>query len=207
MSTIGIFGGTFDPIHFGHLRSALELREKLNLGEIRLIPCATPPHRDKPGVSAEHRLAMLQLAVSETNGLIADDRELRRPQLSYTVDTLTDLKRDFPDARLLLFIGVDAFSGFQSWHRWDEILLRSDLVVITRPGAEMSQQASELLKTRQIDSLIKTRYKSGNILLQQVTQLDISSTAIRKIYKCKQDPAYLLPVAVRSYIAKHDLYR
>lgn len=206
MSRIGIFGGTFDPVHFGHLRSALELREMFGLDEVRMIPGYRPPHRNTPGASAEHRLAMLQLAVADSSGLIADDRELRRDALSYTVDTLLGFRDESPDKTLLLFVGIDAFSGFKTWHRWQTILELCDLIVIARPGANLSFEANALLEERQIDSFANAPLVSGNILVCTLTQLDISSTIVRSLFTQNRDASFLLPASVRRYIEKHQLY-
>ena len=207
MSRIGIFGGTFDPVHFGHLRSALEVRELLGLEEVRMIPGHHPPHRDTPGASAEHRLAMLQLAVAETSGLVADDRELRRDSLSYTVDTMLEFRDEFPGKKRLLFVGIDAFSGFKTWHRWQTILDLCDLVILARPGATLSDSAVTLLDERQVDSLDEARSANGNIVVRTLTQLDISSTVVRQLFATRRDASFLLPLSVRRYIDEHGLYR
>ena len=207
MSHIGLFGGTFDPVHFGHLRSALELGELLQLKEVRMIPCHKPPHRPEPRASSEHRLAMLQLAVAESEGLVADDRELKRNHYSYTVDTLEGLVAEFPEQKLLLFTGIDAFSGFKSWHRWERILELADLIVIARPQADFSKDAQDLLKTRQAANLNDRSLKTGNILIRELTQLDISSTRLRGIFRDNQRADFLLPRVVQNYIEEYGLYR
>src|SRR5687768_13270840 len=119
---IGILGGTFDPIHLGHLRMAIELYESLNLARVHLIPCYTPVHRAQTVASAEERLAMVKAAIANEPVLYADDREIKSKKPSYTIDTLLSLKEEFPDTPLCLFVGIDAFLGFLSWHRWEEIL-------------------------------------------------------------------------------------
>ena len=121
MKPIGILGGTFDPIHFGHLRSGLEVYESLEFEHIRLIPCGVPPHRELPIASNEQRLAMMRLAVEDNTKLIVDQRELQREGPSYTVDTLLELRQEFPDTPLCLIIGSDAFLGLDSWHQWKKI--------------------------------------------------------------------------------------
>lgn len=209
MSTIGVFGGTFNPVHFGHLRSALELKQAFSLEQVRMIPCSNPPHRARPEVSAEHRLNMLRLALenARVDGLIADDRELNRPELSFTVDTLLSLTDEFPDKSLLLFVGVDAFEGFTDWSRWQRILELSGIVVMTRPGADLSEASIELLKVHGVESL---RQQDGGfvgqIVQKRLTQLDISSTAIRRCIEQHNDPTFLMPAVVRDYIRKHKLY-
>lgn len=209
MSAVGIFGGTFNPVHFGHLRSALELKQALNLETVRMIPCGNPPHRERPTISAEHRLNMLKLALEDAGikGLIADDRELKRPELSFTVDTLLSLRDDFPERSRVLFVGIDAFADFTKWHRWEAILELANLVVITRPGAEFSDAATRLLKEREVESLSDlARGAAGGIVQKRLTQLDISSTAIRNCFEQQQNPAFLLPAIVMRYIREHQLY-
>lgn len=210
MSAIGIFGGTFNPVHFGHLRSALELKQALNLETVRMIPCSNPPHRERPTISAEHRFNMLKLALDDAGaeGLIADDRELKRSELSFTVDTLLSLRDDFPEKSQVLFVGIDAFAGFAQWHRWEAILALANLVVITRPGAELTDEATHLLDEREVESLSELADNAvGRIVQKRLTQLDISSTAIRHCIEQQQDPDFLLPAVVMRYIREHKLYK
>ncbi|PPD32864.1 MAG: nicotinic acid mononucleotide adenylyltransferase, partial [Methylomonas sp.] len=127
---IGIFGGTFDPVHYGHLRSALEVKELFGLDEVRLIPCYQPPHRDQPKASATMRLQMLQQAINHEPGLVVDSRELNRAGPSYMVDTLKSLREEFSEQTLLLFIGSDAFENLTSWHRWQQLFDYAHLVVL-----------------------------------------------------------------------------
>ena len=122
LNTVGIFGGTFNPVHIGHLRICVELREYLGLQTMHLIPSARPPHREAPQVSAEHRLAMLRLATQREAGLAVDDRELRRQGLSYTVETLQDLRDELgEDTSLTMCLGMDALVNLASWHRWQDL--------------------------------------------------------------------------------------
>lgn len=135
---IGIYGGTFNPIHYGHLRTAIEVREIFGLDELRLLPCAQPAHRATPEVSSEQRLQMLQLAISEAPELQIDTRELERAGISYMVDTLAAIRAEVRQVPIMLFIGMDAFNGLTSWHRWQELFDYAHIVVMTRPkfGAE-----------------------------------------------------------------------
>ncbi|MDO9164253.1 MAG: nicotinate-nucleotide adenylyltransferase [Methylococcaceae bacterium] len=204
---IGIFGGTFDPVHYGHLRSALEVKELFGLDEVRLIPCYQPPHRDQPKASATMRLQMLQQAINHEPGLVVDSRELNRTGPSYMVDTLKSLREEFSEQTLLLFIGSDAFENLTSWHRWQQLFDYAHLVVLTRPGyaiklldsffnPRLANAKTELSKT-----------PAGSIFFQPVTQLDISATAIRNMIALKQSPRFLLPDAVIEYIQQHQLYQ
>ena len=134
---IGIFGGTFDPVHYGHLRSALEVKEIFGLSEVRLIPSAQPPHREQPAASALMRLHMLDLAIKNQQGLTIDTRELTRSGASYMVDTLKSLRQELKNEPLLLFIGSDAFNQLKTWHQWQHLFEYAHIVVMTRPGFEI----------------------------------------------------------------------
>lgn len=203
---IGIFGGTFDPIHYGHLRSALELKELFRLDHIRLIPCAQPVHRDLPMASAAQRLEMLYLATANQTNLMIDAQELQRLGGSYTFDTLTALRRDYPNVPLLLFVGSDAFNDFTTWFRWQELFDLAHIVVITRPNSTLNP-LSEFFKIRLINDkeLLKNQL-AGQLFFQEITQLAISATAIRGMIAARQNPRFLLPDAVIDYISQHQLY-
>jgi len=205
---IGILGGTFDPIHLGHLRPAVEVRQVLALDHIRLMPARRSPLRDAPVTAGDHRLAMVRAAIAETaaSDLIADARELERPGPSYTADTLAALRGDWPDARLHWIVGADAFAAFDRWHRWREILEQAHVVVTHRPGSPLSvPRALEARVTE--DPAAVAREPAGCVLVQPVTQLDISATAVRCAAAAGRDLRYWLPEAVRRYIADHDLYQ
>ena len=206
---IGILGGTFDPIHFGHLRPALEIRERLNLQELRLLPCRLPPHRAVPAADARHRLAMLELAVAGVPGFRVDRRELERPGPSYTVDTLFDLRAEIgPNRPLLLIMGMDAFAGLHTWHRWREIPGLAHVVVAHRPGSAAPGAAGYLsVAEAVVDPDALRVHAGGRVLFQPVTQLEISATAIRESLRAGLSPRFLLPDAVHSYIDRYHLYR
>jgi nicotinate-nucleotide adenylyltransferase len=204
---IGILGGTFDPVHYGHLRSALEVKDIFGLTEVRLIPCAQPPHRQQPSATAWMRLEMLKLAIGSQAGLIVDDRELKRDGASYMIETLSSLRQDFITEPLLLFIGSDAFNQLTKWHEWQHLFDFSHIIVMTRPGYEI-QQLDDFFNTR----LTKNRSElvqnsSGKLYFQQVSQLDISATAIRNMIAEQQNPGFLLPDIVIAYIRQHQLYQ
>ncbi|MEM7292803.1 MAG: nicotinate-nucleotide adenylyltransferase, partial [Pseudomonadota bacterium] len=145
---IAVLGGTFDPVHLGHLQFAKSLRDGLSTDEIacqvRMIPCHIPPHRGTPVATAAQRQEMLELALVDVGGVVLDDRELRLDRTSYSVDTLADLRTEFPDAALCLAVGMDAYAGFESWHRWRDILELASLVVATRPGFDLDLDESSL---------------------------------------------------------------
>lgn len=208
---LGILGGTFDPVHFGHLRPALDVAEKLKLDEIRLIPCGQPPHRQQPVATALQRLSMLRAAVVNQPVFNVDDRELRREGPSYMVDTLLSLKDDFPDQSLCLILGWDAFIGLESWHQWQDIFGLANIVVTHRPGWSMDQinSKSELGKTvaqRLVDAEELENYNAGKIAFVPVTQLDISATRIREQLRQGQSVSCLLPEMVEQLIINQHIY-
>lgn len=216
MGAVGLFGGTFDPVHFGHLRPALECLEALGLSELRLIPAAVPPHRAAPVAKPEQRLAMLRLAVADQPGFVVDGRELQRPGPSYTVDTLRELRAELgPQRPLCLLLGTDAFLGLSTWHRWEELPALAHLVVMHRPGfprEALAERADEpvraLLAPRQRAQAADLHAQpAGGIWLQAVTALDISATAIRHTIAAGASARYLLPDAVWRYIEENGLYR
>ncbi|NJD05287.1 MAG: nicotinate-nucleotide adenylyltransferase [Methylococcaceae bacterium] len=209
---IGIYGGTFDPVHYGHLRTALEVREKLGLDQVRLIPCREPPHRPAPAASAEQRLHLLQLALRGGDPrLVADDRELARPGPSYMVDTLASLREEFPAASLNLIVGADAFRGLERWHRWEALFDLAHVLVMERPGENLLATPDHLpdwvRKRRTADWGRLRQSPAGAIGFVEVTQLAISASEIRQSLATGSDPRYLLPDAVLEHIRSAGLYR
>ena len=209
MSTLGIFGGTFDPIHYGHLRSAFELLQTLKLGEIRFMPAGNPPHREQTIATTEQRLAMVKAAIEGQPEFTLDDRETRREGPSYSVDTMRDFRAEFPDRPLCLIVGMDAFLGLPKWHQWRELLQLTHLVVAHRPGwkAPTMGPLGELLVDRgtgRVNDLHEA--PAGRIFIHAVTQLEISSTEVRKLIASGRDPRYLMPDSVRAIIAKTGCY-
>jgi nicotinate-nucleotide adenylyltransferase len=204
---IGIFGGTFDPIHYGHLRSALEVKEIFNLTEVRLIPSAQPPHRQQPMASAVLRLQMLELAIDDQSDFVADDRELKRSGHSYMADTLQSLRQDFPSQSLLLFMGNDAFNKITNWHRWQDLLTYAHLVVMTRPGFSAEQLDTYFSDKLITEKQLLAKQTAGLLFFQQITQLDISATAIRNMIALGKNPRFLLPDTVITVINQHQLYQ
>ena len=207
---MGILGGTFDPIHHGHLRSALELLETLELAEVRFIPCRIPAHRATPCVTAEQRLALVRLALLDQAGFVADDRELRREGPSYMVDTLASLREACgAQTPLCLILGTDAFRELPTWHRWRDLSDLAHIVVMQRPGLvqPFPPLLEDFITARVIcDGFALRRQPAGSILFQPVTQLNISATQIRALLACGQSPRYLLPDAVLAYIHDRALY-
>jgi nicotinate-nucleotide adenylyltransferase len=204
---IGILGGTFDPIHYGHLRSALEAKEIFGLDEVRLILSAKPPHRPAPQAPIGMRLEMLQLAVKKLPGFIVDTREIGRPGASYMVDTLLSLSHDYAEHPLLLFIGSDAFNRLTSWHQWQRLFDFAHLVVLTRPGSTVLQLDHFLSARHTTNKQELSELSAGKLYFQPITQLDISATNIRKMIADQRNPAFLLPDTVIAYIKQHKLYQ
>ncbi len=213
-SPLALLGGTFDPVHFGHLRIASEAAAALKLPEVRLIPSKTPVHRARPGASEAQRLAMLKLAVADYPGLATDDRELRRDTPSYTVLTLESLRAEFPDRPLIWLIGIDAFMHLNHWFEWPRLFDLAHFVVLNRPGFAVTQALSPVLAevwqgrlTHSADSLRETTH--GSIYLQTVTPQAISATEIRNTIAAGADDCALeslLPAPVVAYIRAHQLY-
>jgi nicotinate-nucleotide adenylyltransferase len=203
---IGVFGGTFDPIHYGHLRAALEVKAFFELTEVRLIPSATPPHRHQPVASAAVRQQMVTLAIQDQASFICDPRELNRQGLSYMVDTLASLRQDFPTQPLLLFIGTDAFNQLNTWYQWQRLFDFSHIVVMTRPSFTRQKLDDFFINRYTEDKTELENAHCGKLYFQAITQLDISATAIRKMIAQHQSPKYLLPDAVLDYITQQQLY-
>jgi nicotinate-nucleotide adenylyltransferase len=206
---IGILGGTFDPIHFGHLRTAIELHQALDLAEVRLIPCYQPVHRKLPIASPEQRLEMAYCAVHDEPALTIDNCEIERQRPSYTIETLEILRQKFPQTPLCLIMGIDAFLGFPSWHRYEEILALAHLVIAHRPQYQIPSSGivTSLLKERLKHNAVAIHESlGGHIILHPVTPLEISATDIRKQIATSQNPRYLLPNNVYKYIQQHGVY-
>lgn len=209
MNPIGVFGGTFDPIHFGHLRTGFELWQALGLAELRFLPTGNPGHREPPIADPGLRLAMVRAAVADQPGFVVDDREVRRSGVSYSVDTLTELRAEFPQRALCLILGMDAFLGLPGWHRWREIPELAHIVVAHRPGwrAPTSGPLGELMVDRGTGGVRDLHTTvAGRIYVHAVTQLEISSTDLRLIITSGRDPRFLVPDAVREIILDTGCY-
>ncbi|TPW17863.1 MAG: nicotinate-nucleotide adenylyltransferase [Halothiobacillaceae bacterium] len=204
-----MLGGMFDPVHNGHLRAALEVAQLLDLAEVRLIPCAQPPHRHAAYATVAQRVTMLRLATAGEAKLVVDEREIERPTLSYSYDTLSSLRAEGESRPLCMIIGADAFLGLATWHRWRELLTVAHLIVLKRPGwvANVTGELAELMVAAQTEDPATLRQQpSGKILFCSVTQLEISSTKIRNLRQAGQNVRYLLPDVVYDYIEREALY-
>lgn len=209
MRPIGVFGGTFDPVHYGHLRTAFEMLQALRFEQVRFIPCGDPPHRGETFASAPERLEMVRVAVAGQPGFVVDDRELHRDGPSYSIDTLIGLREEFPERSLGLIVGMDAFLGLPRWHRWSEILDVAHIIVAHRPGwrAPDIGPLGDLLTdcgTHRVNDLHGEI--AGRVHIHAVTQLEISSTEIRELVAAGRDPRFLMPDAVREVIAESECY-
>jgi nicotinate-nucleotide adenylyltransferase len=211
---IGILGGTFDPIHYGHLRLAEEMLELTGLQQIRFIPTGNPPHRDTPQVSAQHRSAMVQLAIADQPAFVLDEREVRRATKCYTVDTLRELRAELGETQpLCLLMGGDAFLQLNTWHEWERILDLAHIVVGYRPGFTLEKRihsATAKLRQHYQQRLCTVGYLSqqafGGIAELAIPKLEISATLIRSRVAEKRTIRYLLPASVANYIYQHHLY-
>lgn len=207
---IGIFGGTFDPIHFGHLRTALELREIVGLVDVKFIPCREPPHRDTQPSAGALRLDMVQAAVAKEDGFSVDEREFQRPGPSFTIDTLTSLRAEVGSRPLCLLLGMDAFLGLPTWYRWTELLDAAHIVVAHRPGWVMPADGplGQLLAQRRVDTPKALHENAhGHVFVTAVTQLEIAATDLRESLARGDDPRFLVPEVVREIIIRSGCYR
>lgn len=214
MKPIGILGGTFDPIHYGHLRLAEEMLELAGLQQIRFIPVGNPPHRETPLVSAHHRSAMVQLAIADQPAFVLDDREVKCKEKCYTVDTLRALRAELGNAQpLCLLMGGDAFLQLHTWHDWEQILDLAHIVVGYRPGFTLGKRIHHAtLELRQhyqqrlctVDYL--SQHAAGGIAELAIPKLEISATLIRSRVAEGRTIRYLLPATVTNYIYQHHLY-
>lgn len=206
---LGLLGGTFDPIHFGHLRTGLEVCESLGLDELRFLPCRLPPHREQPHASAELRAAMVRLALEGQADLVCDERELLRDGPSYTVDTLNELRAEVGARPLCLVIGADALTGIATWHQWTRLIELAHIVVVHRPGweAAIPAQAEPVLAGRACgDREVLANRPAGCLWYQPVTQLQISASAVRAAVAAGRSIDYLVPRNVAHYIREQNLY-
>lgn len=215
---LGLLGGTFDPIHLGHLRLAEEAREALGLARVRLLPAGQPPHRSTPRSAAEHRLAMARLAVAGNTALEVDDGEVRARHKSYTVLTLERLRAELGAQRpLVLILGADAFEGLPAWHRWRELFELAHIAVANRPGYAPHGRRWPATLSAELDAACRDRHSAdpavlrsapaGRVVPFDMTPLAISASLIRELVKNGHSVRYLLPDSVLDYIGLHGLYR
>ncbi|NNF97687.1 MAG: nicotinate-nucleotide adenylyltransferase [Halobacteria archaeon] len=207
---LGIFGGTFDPVHFGHLRPALEVQQALGLNEVRFIPAGQPPHREMPHATTPQRMLMLRAAIDDQPGFVVDEREVQREGPSYMVDTLASLREEVGQVALCLILGYDAFLGLPGWHQWHRLIELAHLVITHRPGWNhdgLGDELQSLVEQHEIGLERLSEQAAGGLVFVPVTQLDISATSIREQIRAGQDIRYLLPDPVNEMIKMQKLYR
>jgi nicotinate-nucleotide adenylyltransferase len=205
---IGIYGGSFDPIHHGHLRAALEVCERLSLDKLFFVPCFQHPLNKAINAESQHRLAMLQLAIGNCPLFAIDQRELQRNDYSYTIETVESFNTSYPQEKLALIIGADAFLQFQQWHRWTEILDYANIVILHRPGYHLPEGDLKVYLEQHQCTNSKNFGKTSNnsIIILEMPLLEISSTYIRQQIKSGLSAQYLLPYSVNKYIVANDIY-
>ena len=208
--SVALFGGTFNPIHFGHLNLANCLVDYLHVESVRMIPCAIPPHRETPSVSAEQRLAMLQLAIDDHPLLTSDDLELRKRTPSYSIETVQQIRQQVGEETPLFFcIGMDSLLTIDSWHHWQQLLDYCHLAICPRPGYKLPIKGhlAEWIEQNLCDDIARVKtLAQGCLHLCKIPLKDISSTAIRDSIKCAQSIDHLTPKSVVNFITKHSLY-
>jgi len=210
-SVVAFMGGTFDPIHYGHLRMAVELKQALAADQFRLIPCGDPYHKSQSVSPASVRLQMLELAVGESSDLLLDDRELNRDGPTYSYDTLVSLRQELGDEiSLVMVMGMDSFLSLPKWHNWQKLTELAHILVVHRPGStlELIEPLKSWYASRKASGLHDLRGNTrGHILDLKMTMLDISATQIRGLSLEQQSPRFLLPDTVLDYINLNGLYR
>jgi nicotinate-nucleotide adenylyltransferase len=204
-AAIGILGGTFDPVHFGHLRSAIECANAFGLSEVRLMPCH-PVHRNPPVASAADRKKMLELAVENASVIVVDDRELQQSHATYSIDTLRAIRAEVgPDVALYFAVGIDAFNDIETWKDWQQLFTLANFIVMSRPATVLAI-SNPVIKER-ITVFAGIHQSAGCIYELAVSALDISATKIRQLVKQHQSIEYLLPDTVQHYIHQQELYQ
>ncbi|QFT84715.1 putative nicotinate-nucleotide adenylyltransferase [Halomonas sp. THAF12] len=209
---VAMLGGTFDPVHLGHLRSAVELHEALGLDRVHMIPAAQPPLRGRPHITPEERLALLRLGIGDTPGLVADPRELEREGPSYSADTLATLRRDYgPEARLVMALGHDAFLRLADWHAPERLFALAHLVVVDRPDHDdaLPEALAALIDGREVDDAeaLMASPCGGLLRLRLPSRMAVSATELRRRLAEGLSVRYLLPEAVEERILSAGLYR
>ncbi|MDP3048072.1 MAG: nicotinate-nucleotide adenylyltransferase [Thermodesulfovibrionales bacterium] len=215
---LGVFGGTFNPIHYGHLKVAEEVKEKLGLNKIIFVPSGNPPLKNRELADAKHRYRMVRLAASKNHSFTVSDIEYKKKDKSYSVDTLGRLRRIYPGARLYFIAGIDAFIDIPNWWQPERLVSLADFIVVSRLAFKFTDLASSpylkinknILKKLDNAKLqtYKTKLKSGrDIIMVHITPVEISATGIRKLIKRRKSIKYLLPEEVESYIITHKIYK
>jgi nicotinate-nucleotide adenylyltransferase len=212
---IGVFGGTFDPVHYGHLRLAEEVADAAKLAEVRFVPSVTPPHRSQASAEAHHRVAMVRLAIAGNPRFVVDERETKRAGYAYTFDTLTELRSELGQQQsLALLLGADAFLDLATWHRWHDLFGLAHFVVAYRPGypidtwqSRMPERLAHEYAARSMQQPLAVHLApAGGIATVPMTGLEISATFLRGALRANGSARYLAPDPVLDYIRSHNLY-
>jgi len=206
---IGVYGGSFDPVHLGHIRIAREVCVSLDLEQVLFIPNCNPPHRASAAVSTEDRVAMLRLAVDHETQFKIDLREIKRVGVSYMIDTLKSIREDYPSTSLILLVGEDAFNNFDQWRCWRDIFSLCHIAIINRPKIKLTCQgllAKEYADRFRQDKASLMQEKSGYIIRCTVVEQEIASSQIRELLIKKKGISSLVTTSVKNYIAEHELY-
>ncbi len=207
MRPIGVFGGTFDPIHIGHIIPVLEVCELTGIEQVRYVPNARPGHRGAPRTAPEHRLNMTKLALEDYPQLVADDREIRRPGKSFMVPTLRSMRSEFGLRPLCLILGMDAFLQIKQWYWWAEVLRLANIIVLNRPGANVPS-VLPVWWSRALQSHTRVLFErmAGNIVQLDVSLIDVSATRLRISMSRGEENPDALPESVARYISENQLY-
>ena len=206
---LGLFGGTFDPVHVGHLRTAYELRVRFGFDRLHFIPAGEPPHRPRPSAPTKVRLQMLEAALANEEDTVLDRREIDRPGTSWTIDTAKSLRAEYPEHALCLLLGMDAFRGLPDWRDSERLLDFVNIIVARRPGTDLpaSGRLRRLLEERRVEPGPDQDWQpAGQIIVQDVTQLEVSATDLRASIRAGVEPRYLVPDAVLKIIVKTRCY-
>ncbi|TBR45099.1 nicotinate-nucleotide adenylyltransferase [Marinomonas agarivorans] len=210
LKSVAIMGGTFDPIHNGHLRVAVEILDHHNFSELRLIPCYQPVHKKHPIISSEDRLTMIKLACQSDSRLLVDSREIVRQEPSYTINTLRDLRQELGEKTpLVMIVGMDSFLSLPAWDSWHDIIHYAHILVVSRPNWEQDfvRELADFYENYRVESAEELKLSAaGKIYLEALTPLSISSSMIRTLCRQKASIAYLLPDNVQRFIEQNELY-
>ena len=205
-----MLGGAFDPVHIGHIRIALECIEALGFERVEFVPLNTPSHKTHPVAAADHRQTMLARALEPYPQLAVNDMELRRGGVSYTIDTLIELRRAQPERSFCFILGADAFASLPTWRRWRELADYAHLVIINRKQQDeghWDQQLPSHYIARGCNSLQSLHTRPGGCIHKAAVSVpDVSSSQVRALLNGKQDAEHLLPPGVQDYIREHNLY-
>jgi nicotinate-nucleotide adenylyltransferase len=201
---IGILGGTFDPIHLGHIHLATQVMQKFNLAKIKFIPCFQSPTRDLPEASACDRAMMIKLAIKPYSQFALDEREIKLAQKSYTIKTLKSLSQEYPDTPLALIMGTDAFSLLPTWHAWQKIIELTHIIVVQRPNTTSIPHI--LPSHHSANTQLLYTHLAGYVFTVDIAALPISSSAIRTLLQHNKNIQNLVPQIVNNYIREHNLY-